>query len=145
MTFRNIALVALIVVFGALPWWSDASVQNIVTKVLVAGLFAMSFNLVWGQAGLLFFGQAAYFGIGTFAAVFGMGISGGAPLFRSRSSARGRTGRASDRNRGWLVRNYALGNLLRDDHLRVRRTALCHRISVGCSLWRRSGGPRATE
>lgn len=79
-TLRNILLVAIAVIFATLPWWAGAAVQNIMTKVLVAGLFAMSFNLVWGQAGLLSFGQAAYFGIGTFAAIFGMGVGGAEPI-----------------------------------------------------------------
>lgn len=68
------------VVCITIPWWAGAAFQNIVTKVYVAGLFAMSFNLLWGRTGLLSFGQAAYFGLGAFAAIFAMSGDVGIPL-----------------------------------------------------------------
>ncbi|MCL4764994.1 MAG: branched-chain amino acid ABC transporter permease [Hyphomicrobiaceae bacterium] len=37
------------------------------TNMLIASLFAMAFNLLIGQAGLLSFGHAAFFGVGAFA------------------------------------------------------------------------------
>jgi len=39
---------------------------NILTEVLIMGLFAMAFNLLFGYSGLLSFGQAAPFGIGAY-------------------------------------------------------------------------------
>jgi branched-chain amino acid transport system permease protein len=47
--------------FLALGW------QNALVNVLIACLFALAYNLLIGQAGLLSFGHAAYFGIGAFA------------------------------------------------------------------------------
>lgn len=37
------------------------------TEILINALFAVSFNLLFGYAGMLSFGQAAYFGIGAYA------------------------------------------------------------------------------
>ncbi len=39
----------------------------IATEILVLGLFAVSFNLVFGYTGMLSFGHAAFFGIGAYA------------------------------------------------------------------------------
>jgi branched-chain amino acid transport system permease protein len=41
-----------------------------ITKVLIFGIFAMSLDLIWGCAGLLSLGHAAYFGLGG----YGVGI-----------------------------------------------------------------------
>ncbi len=41
--------------------------QNALTNVLIASLFAVAFNLLMGQGGMLSFGHAAYFGLGAFA------------------------------------------------------------------------------
>ena len=44
------------------------------------GMFAMSLSFVWGQAGLLCFGQAIFFGIGAYAmAVITKGMASGVP------------------------------------------------------------------
>jgi len=55
----GVTLVVLIVLppFLGLDW------QNVLIKILIASLFALSFNLLSGQAGLLSFGHAAYYGI----------------------------------------------------------------------------------
>ena len=39
----------------------------ILTEILIMGLLAMSFNLLFGYTGLLSFGQAAFFGVGAYA------------------------------------------------------------------------------
>ncbi len=41
--------------------------QNALTNMLIAALFAVAFNLLMGQGGMLSFGHAAYYGIGAFA------------------------------------------------------------------------------
>jgi branched-chain amino acid transport system permease protein len=48
--------------------------------MLIAALFACAYNLLCGQAGMLSFGHAAYFGIGAFATVHAMNAVGGAGL-----------------------------------------------------------------
>ena len=42
---------------------------NAVIKMMIAALFALSFALAMGQAGMLSFGHAAYYGLGAFAAL----------------------------------------------------------------------------
>ena len=61
--------VALLV---ALPALLSQSLVNAAIQMLIAALFACAFNLVCGQAGMLSFGHAAYFGVGTFATVHAM-------------------------------------------------------------------------
>ncbi len=60
-------LAATLLLLVLLPLTDSATLINVATKCLIAGLFAMGFNLLWGQMGLLSFGHAAYLGIGTFA------------------------------------------------------------------------------
>jgi branched-chain amino acid transport system permease protein len=57
---------------AALPLLNDMSLLNVLIKVFIAAIFALGFNLLWGQGGLLSFGHAAYFGLGTFATIFTM-------------------------------------------------------------------------
>lgn len=39
---------------------------SVVTRVMIAALFACSFNLLWGLAGMPSFGHAAYYGLGAY-------------------------------------------------------------------------------
>ncbi|MDT2019399.1 branched-chain amino acid ABC transporter permease [Methylocella sp. CPCC 101449] len=55
-----------------LPYVGDLASQNLAIKVMIAAIFALGFNLLWGQAGLPSFGHAAYYGIGTFATIYAM-------------------------------------------------------------------------
>lgn len=59
------AIVALVVVaLLVAPFIASDYFIVLLTEVLLLGLFALSFNLLFGYTGLLSFGQAAYFGIG---------------------------------------------------------------------------------
>src|SRR5256714_11468762 len=42
--------------------------KALATQVLIYGLFAVGFNLLYGYTGLLSFGHAAYFGLGAYGA-----------------------------------------------------------------------------
>ena len=64
--FLPIALLVLLIV---IPPFMGIAWQNALVNVLIASLFALAFNLLIGQAGLLSFGHAAYFGLGAFAAL----------------------------------------------------------------------------
>ena len=61
------ALVLTIILLIALPWVVPYFYIFIGTEILIMGLFAASFNLVFGYTGMLSFGHAAFFGIGTYA------------------------------------------------------------------------------
>src|SRR5690349_744358 len=53
-------------VLTAVPPFLGLGWQNALTTMLIAALFAASFNLLMGQGGMLSFGHAAYYGIGAF-------------------------------------------------------------------------------
>jgi branched-chain amino acid transport system permease protein len=58
--------------FGALALWPLAAGSygiDLVTKIMVYAIFALSLELLVGITGLVCFGQAAFFGIGAYAAV----------------------------------------------------------------------------
>lgn len=55
-----------------LPFVVSTTWQGILTKMLIAALFATGFNLLLGQAGLLSFGHAAFYGIGAMATLHAM-------------------------------------------------------------------------
>jgi len=56
--------VAALAALYALPWALDVVRLRMAIEVLYFGLFAVSFNLLFGYAGLLSFGHAATFGVG---------------------------------------------------------------------------------
>ncbi len=57
------------VVFAIFPWVMPY--KALATQVLIYGLFALGFNLLYGFTGLLSFGSAAYWGLGA----YGTGIA----------------------------------------------------------------------
>jgi branched-chain amino acid transport system permease protein len=57
---------SIIVFFAILPF--IVPYKALATQVLVYGLFALGFNLLYGYTGLLSFGHAAYFGLGAYGA-----------------------------------------------------------------------------
>ena len=58
--------VSIVVFFALLPF--VVPYTALATQVLVYGLFALGFNLLYGYTGLLSFGHAAYFGLGAYGA-----------------------------------------------------------------------------
>ncbi len=73
---KNSVLLALIAFLYLLPLFTSAQnsptrdLLSVLTKMMILGLLAMSFDLQLGRAGLLNFGQVALFGIGAFFAAF---------------------------------------------------------------------------
>jgi branched-chain amino acid transport system permease protein len=57
---------SIIAFFAILPF--IVPYKGLATQVLVYGLFALGFNLLYGYTGLLSFGHAAYFGLGAYGA-----------------------------------------------------------------------------
>jgi len=60
------AVAALVALAFLLPSYT----LLVATEILILGTFALGFNLLFGYAGLLSFGQAAFFGAGAYAAAF---------------------------------------------------------------------------
>jgi branched-chain amino acid transport system permease protein len=59
-------LLVIIALLVALPWFAPYFYIFIFTEILILGLFAVSFNLIFGFTGMLSFGHAAYFGMGAY-------------------------------------------------------------------------------
>ena len=57
---------SFIVFFAVFPFL--VPYQSLATQVLIYGLFALGFNLLYGYTGLLSFGHAAYYGLGSYGA-----------------------------------------------------------------------------
>jgi branched-chain amino acid transport system permease protein len=62
-------VLAFLVFFAAFPYL--VPYKALATQVLIYGLFALGFNLLYGYTGLLSFGHAAYWGLGA----YGTGIA----------------------------------------------------------------------
>jgi len=72
------------VILAVLPWipglHSDFA-RSLLTQMAIASVFALSYNLMLGQTGMLSFGHAVYFGLGGYAAVHLMrAINAGLPI-----------------------------------------------------------------
>lgn len=66
-TILAVVMAAIAVLLVALPWIAPFFYIFIATEILILGLFAASFNLIFGYTGMLSFGHAAFFGIGAYA------------------------------------------------------------------------------
>jgi branched-chain amino acid transport system permease protein len=75
-----LACLAGVVLLATLPFLLSQGLLNAAIQMLIAALFASAYNLLCGQAGMLSFGHAAYFGVGAFATVHAMNAVGGAGL-----------------------------------------------------------------
>jgi branched-chain amino acid transport system permease protein len=73
--------VALLLVLPYVPGVDSDFGRSLLTQMAIAAVFALSFNLLFGQTGLLSFGHAVYFGLGGYAAIHVMrAINQGLPL-----------------------------------------------------------------
>jgi branched-chain amino acid transport system permease protein len=62
-------VLSIVIFFAVLPFL--VPYRSLATQVLVYGLFALGFNLLYGYTGILSFGHAAYWGLGA----YGTGIA----------------------------------------------------------------------
>lgn len=77
----RVALVAIgVALLFAVPVLLKQGLVIAAVQMLIAALFACAYNLLCGQAGMLSFGHAAYFGVGAFATVHAMNALGGTGL-----------------------------------------------------------------
>ena len=107
-------------------------------------VFALSYNMLLGRAGLLSFGHAVYFGLGGYAAMHAMQAieTGTGPLEHvpGLCPAAGRIcGRRPCRGCHRLAFVPACRDSLRDDLARPCRTGGSCRLHVHQPLWRRGG------
>jgi len=66
---KNLFALVLFVGLALLPLVSGSYGVDLVSKIMVYAIFALSLELLVGATGLVCFGQAAFFGIGAYAAV----------------------------------------------------------------------------
>jgi branched-chain amino acid transport system permease protein len=64
-----VLLLAALGMLVLLPLFLSPNLLNAAIKMMIAALFALAFTLAMGQAGMLSFGHAAYYGLGAFAAL----------------------------------------------------------------------------
>lgn len=67
MRYKLSLMALLLILLVVVPPFFEVGLQYALINALIASLFAMSFNLLIGQGGMLSFGHAAYFGVGAFA------------------------------------------------------------------------------
>ncbi|MEZ0348125.1 MAG: branched-chain amino acid ABC transporter permease [Thermus sp.] len=68
-------LLLILFLAGLGPFLSEYGLK-LASEALILGLYAMAFNLLFHQAGLLSFGQAAFFGVGAYAMALLVGRAG---------------------------------------------------------------------
>ncbi len=61
------------------PGFLDTFAINVLTRSMIYAVLAVTVDLLWGFAGILTFGQAAFFGIGAYAAAMILGALGATP------------------------------------------------------------------
>jgi branched-chain amino acid transport system permease protein len=87
MSRRPLAVVLVAVALYALPWLLDTVRLRMAIEILYFGLFAVSFNLLFGYAGLLSFGHAATFGVGGYTLGLALKHVDGLPLLGALAAA----------------------------------------------------------
>ena len=73
----------LVIAFLSVPLWPGRFPIVVATEILILGLFAMSFNLIYGYMGQISFGHGAFFGLGAYATAL---------LFRAFQTSTGEIG-----------------------------------------------------
>ena len=76
-----IAAAIALAVLPLVPGLDSNFSRSLLTQMGIAAVFALSYNLLLGQAGLLSFGHAVYFGLGGYAAIhFLRAVNAGLPI-----------------------------------------------------------------
>jgi branched-chain amino acid transport system permease protein len=76
-----LVLAALLLVLPYVPGLASDFGRSLLSQMGIAAVFALSFNVLFGQTGLLSFGHAVYFGLGGYAAIhFMRAINHGLPI-----------------------------------------------------------------
>lgn len=80
MAMRLLPAVLMVAVLVTLPALVAPSTLYSLTDVAILALFAISFNMLFGYAGLLSFGHAAYFGVGAYVSALMLSHLEGTPV-----------------------------------------------------------------
>ena len=86
---RSLFILLILALLAAVPWIFDSYVAGLVMRMLVWGLFAASFDLLFGYVGLLSLGHSVYFALGAYGAawlVLGTGPGVALPLLTGLGS-----------------------------------------------------------
>ncbi len=67
---RSLMIAPIVALLVAVPWLFEGYVVGIVMRILVWGLFAASFDLLFGYVGVLSLGHSVYFGLGAYGATW---------------------------------------------------------------------------
>lgn len=73
---KGLLLAAGLAVLLAMPALVPEYPLNMVITMIIYSLFALSYNVLFGQAGLLSFGHAAYFGVGAYTSILLFKLAG---------------------------------------------------------------------
>jgi branched-chain amino acid transport system permease protein len=82
---------AALLVLGGMPYLLPGYQLRLFTEVIIFSLFAVSFNLLLGYAGLISFGHAMFFGTGAFCVANLLNHVSGMPLLAAVALATGMT------------------------------------------------------
>jgi len=78
---RWILLAVALAVLPLVPGLESNFMRSLLSQMSIAAIFALSFNMLLGQTGLLSFGHAVYFGLGGYIAIHAMRlINAGMPI-----------------------------------------------------------------
>ena len=78
---RWILLAAALAVLPLVPGFDSNFMRSLLSQMGIAAVFALSFNMLLGQTGLLSFGHAVYFGLGGYIAIHAMRlVNAGLPV-----------------------------------------------------------------
>jgi len=75
-----IAPIVVLAAVATVPAWAGDYVQDLVTRIIVLSVFALSLELLVGMTGLVSLGHAAFFGIGAYVTVLAAPKAGAAFL-----------------------------------------------------------------
>ena len=64
---ETLAALLLLLPLLAVPWAFKPYAANVLAVYMIYGILALSLTLIWGYAGIMSFGQTAFFGIGAYA------------------------------------------------------------------------------
>ena len=73
--------VAVLLALACVPWLVDGYQQDLIVKIQILAIFALSLELLVGTGGLVSLGHAAFLGIGAYAVVLASPQDAGGPAF----------------------------------------------------------------